>query len=367
MKKIGIVTYVNLNNYGSVLQATALAEYLNSRLFSVEILNIDSKVLIHRLEPCLFQKNIFSFLRNVLLRFKHPIYFYRWFKRRLIFKKFRKKMPYLSKKKISRKLLGRIENEFDYFISGGDQVWNLFNTDGDTRFMLDFINDSNKRKSYSASLGRTFINKRYEKLAIDEIKKFSNVLVREQQSAFLLKNKYGIEAKDVMDPVLLLDSHDWKKFEDKTFIQKNYVLFYSIVDNKEYLDAAQSYAVSINKKLYIINSGFVNFKGKNVVLNTPSPNRFLSVFKNASCAIVASFHGVAFCIIYHIDFICFNFIGEKDPRILNLLKICHLENRLCSNESGFSIDPINWKEVDERINCRRKSDVSLLLEELSDV
>lgn len=368
MKKIGIVTYINLNNYGSVLQATALADFLDSNGYDCKIINIDSKVLTKRLEPSLFNKNFLIFVKNILVRIKHPIYFIRWSKRKMIFSLYRKGIPYLTKEKYNRSSLPLLEQQFDCFISGGDQVWNLYNTDGDTRFMLDFVNDSKKMKSYSASIGRTFINEEYESVAVANIRRFSSVLVREEQTAKLLFEKYNIFARHVLDSVFLLKHDRWEKYADPSYKKTNYVLFYSIANCVQYLNAAKRYANSHERKLLVINSGFVNFPVDGFLLKTPAPNTFLSMFRNASCAIVASFHGVAFCIIYHIDFVCFNFIGTKDVRILNLLNICGLQDRLITNPDSFvDIDPISWESVDKKLDEKRKIDISIFLESLNNV
>ena len=82
---------------------------------------------------------------------------------------FRKKYLNLTTEVRTKDELNILNEEFDIFITGSDQVWNYNITDGDMTYLLDFA-DIEKRNSYAASFGIIDIDEKYR----NEYKKLLN-------------------------------------------------------------------------------------------------------------------------------------------------------------------------------------------------
>ena len=70
----------------------------------------------------------------------------------LLFNNFLKKNMTFTPE-IEKDELSNLNELYDCFISGSDQVWNLDITKQDSAFFLDFVDEKKKRKTYAASFG----------------------------------------------------------------------------------------------------------------------------------------------------------------------------------------------------------------------
>src|SRR5699024_3676865 len=112
---------------------------------------------------------------------------------------------------------------------------------------------------------------------------------------------------------------------------KEYVFFYT--NAKEQINEFLATGYSMDKTEYHILSShvtprdFLNLQKK--VKFSMSPEQFLAEIKNAKLVVTASFHCLAFAIIFHKPVVAI-LTGDKgkDERVLNLLRICGLEHRI---------------------------------------
>ena len=135
MKKIGIITIYDNDNYGNRLQNYAtqciLEKFGDANVETIKNqgnLNKKSKYFIYQLKK----------IKNLLKRKRS--------KRYLLFKEFNKNIK-LSKKNFD---FYKVKNfQYDYYIIGSDQVWNLKLNYGDENYFLDFVIDDKKKKGKS--------------------------------------------------------------------------------------------------------------------------------------------------------------------------------------------------------------------------
>lgn len=334
--KIGIITYHRSNNVGALLQNYALQQVLNSCEFKTETIDYQCKY-IEQNNRILFGKNLKTNIKK-LLEFNVLI------KREKKFQNFRKKYLEISSKRYNNSNIQICNNDYDVFISGSDQVWNMNLNGADYNYLLEFVKDDTKKISYAASFGYTSIPKEFEEKTISLLKRFKFITVREEQSKKLL-NEYNINSEVVLDPTLLLEEQKWNSIIKNKKITKKFVFIYMVAYTPKLLDEAKKYAEKHNYDIYCMHYNYKNFKNVKNLRNT-SPDEFLYYIKNAEYIYCSSFHAVCFSIIFKK-----NFVAALDPnknnnnsRLITLLNNLELSNRVLVN-NGQKFEKIDYEKV----------------------
>ena len=171
MKKVAIVTIYDNNNYGNRLQNYATQEVMRKLNFDATtlknsyLLNKDctnAKYIVQVIKFCV--RYIQGYVKN--------------FTRRVRFNEFNKNIK-LSKKYVTKYNIAKLNEKFDYFVCGSDQVWNP-----EFRRMTEFdlleFADNKKKVSFSASFGSSVLDDEYLNKTEKELKKFKAISVREE-------------------------------------------------------------------------------------------------------------------------------------------------------------------------------------------
>lgn len=326
--QIRIVTFFKERNCGAVLQAYALTKYLEKTGNIVEILNYD---------PFYGKKyGTANIVKRIILSGVHFI-------QNCKFKNFRNKNLNLSEKIISAEEIHRLPS-CDLYITGSDQVWNPYLTDGyDDIFFLNFITDA-KKMSYSASYGREDFSEEYLNTIKRFIKDYLAVSVRESSFCEVLTDA-GIKANYTVDPVFLFDKAFYKAIERKSKYS-NYCLIYTKSETDDIWEYARIIAEKRNLK--IIDTSKIK-KMPGVYKTNPliDPYDFLGLIDGADIVLTNSFHGTAFSIIYNKEFYCMS-AGDANARLVSLLSHTGLTNRMISGKS-FEIKTIDYNYANKRI------------------
>lgn len=328
-KKAGILTFHDADNLGAVLQAYALQNTLE------DICGVDAEIIDYRCEKISATKRakksggIKGFLKYIIMSAYYTV-------KRHGFDSFRKEHLRLSDKVYVKDNVSECKNNYDYFICGSDQVWNPQCTDGDTTYLLDFVDENSKKYSYAASIGNCkFSNADAEWLKL--IDEFSRISVREESAAKQLQD-FGIKNAAVHpDPVFLLSDEQWKRVMSKRLTDKKYVLVYLVLPDVNVMKAAEEYAEKNGLKL-ISNKQSAEF-----ILHN-SPSEFLSWIFNAECVFTNSFHGSAFSLIMkkklYADIRMQN--GETNTRVSELLdKVGCGKNKLSVTDCGRAVSAVD--------------------------
>ena len=352
--KISIITRHAIANYGSILQAIATEKIFQKFGLETEIINYipESERIENLVESYIANSHIWN--KNTITRFTY--------KRlqnkniRVMNKKFlsyQQKYLNLTKKEYhSKEELIKYKPKADIFCTGSDQVWGAIGSEKyDTNYYLDFIDEKDVAISYAASFGKDNICQELNDNLFSLMRKYKNILVREDSAVDILKKSNVKNVEQVIDPTLLLDSKDWSNIcIDKKLVKEDYILIYQLHHNKNLDKYAKKIAKKTGKKLIRINtSKYFKYKnGKFIYL--PSPGEFLSYIKYADLVVTDSFHGTCFSLIYNKEFVDIlpNVTGT---RLLSILKLFDLENRLITNFDDISIldNKINYKEVNKKI------------------
>lgn len=352
MKEIRIctLTHHTVPNYGAILQAYALQKAIKHIGYTSEILNYNSERVQYNYY-LKFPKR--KSLKNLISFFiRHP----KFKKRNKLFKTFIENEIILSKKEYTRNTLIDANDQYDLFIVGSDQVWNLSINEGDTTYMLDFVNDKEKKGAYAASFGYSKIPDEYLNKTLCYLKDFNYLNVREKSGQQLIKEKLNIDANVTIDPTLLLNKEEWEKFTKKG--NDKYILVYNLNKLQNIENAAKYLSKEENIKIIDINSYSTKI----------GPIDFINLFYNAQYVFTSSFHGMAFSIIFNKNF----YFGIKETnkinsRITDLANILSLESRNVENFlETKKVTEIDYEIVNNKLSELRKSSNTILKNMIDD-
>lgn len=324
--KAGVVTFQSANNYGAVLQAYALQEYLSDHFAETSIINyhnanIDKSYKKPSLEDIVKQPKGYLF-RTI------QYYLYRGKFNKI--EEFRRKHLNLTKI-YSEDTVKDALHEADIFITGSDQVWNYLIIGRDPSYFLEFAK-SKKTCSYAASFGVSDIPIEYQAFYKESLQYIDYISVRENQGKHIVEELKSGRVDVLPDPTLLLPLSEWNKIKKPPKYFGRYILVYKITASENLLKFAK--LISRKTKLPIIyipndlKSGIVGTVKLNV-----GPEEWLGYIDNAEYVITNSFHGTVFSILFRKRFFCevSTKVNPSTSRLKTLLELFDLEDRIIGN------------------------------------
>lgn len=355
MKRIGITTITilvdneNAYNYGNKLQNYALQEFLRKNAFEAETIKYKFTTPKYNLKKEEIKEN----KQNIIQVIDDG---WRIIKRKLFSKTIAEKklqriekfknftdanIRYNSKIYDQNSNFDKLNEQYDYFITGSDQVWNPY-CEGSNEFYYLTFAPKNKRIAYAPSIAVNSIPEEAKKDYKKWISEIKNVSIREDVGKEMLKKEFDIDAKLVCDPVFLLTKDMWKKIAKKVENPQKYFLIYILgKKNIETKKAIKKLEKKYNMKgidLYTRDDKNSSFSG---------PEEFLGLLDNAEFVLTDSFHGTAFASIFEKPMIIVdrktNSASTKmNSRIESLLRLLEVENRsaeyILNNPNELNID-----------------------------
>ena len=361
--KVCVITRHSIPNYGSLLQTYATQkaiEKLNHECEIIDYTRNDEKGKKKLRTKC---KNSKKWNKNFLTRYLYYIIQTLNLYSDIKFKKFRKKMliqtpiEYSSEEELKKEL-----PIADIYCAGSDQLWGkIGNIECDSTYFLSFVPSNCKCISYAASIGKEKISNEIKKNIRDYLPRFSTILVREQSAMDIIKKEKINKVDLVLDPTLLLNRDEWNKLCSNIKIKKKYVLVYQLHDNKKMQKYAKRFAKKVGLPLIRIcpNTQSILRGGRPIFL--PTPNEFITYFKNADYIVTDSFHGTVFSIIFNKNFIDI-LPEETSTRITNILEIFNLKSRILKSYEDFSLinKIIDYTEVNKNVEKSRQKSLEKL-------
>ena len=137
--------------------------------------------------------------------------------------------------------LKNLNNKFDIFIVGSDQVWRGIELFGKkNHYFFDFVNNDKKKIAYAASFGVDHWegDEKLTKKIKPLIKKFNYISVREESGINICEKIFEIDnAVCVLDPTLIIDRQDYQSilddWKDRNHLKKKYVAHMLLDDTKQ--------------------------------------------------------------------------------------------------------------------------------------
>ena len=343
--KIGIVTWFNSGNFGTILQAIGLYDYLSkdNDCYFMEYCDTNKITNAPLFETFFYKAKLiikWIFFDTVLFIIRRGN-IKKGYKIAKLFRKYKKCSTLLAM--ICNKLRG-----FDCFITGSDQIWNPYYLS--EFYLLSFVPASIPRLSYSSSIGIESIPTGLEEIYQRNLSKFKNIAVREKVAENLLKTLLKRnDVRTVLDPVFLLSAKEWK---EKFFIQQreeNYIFCYFIGNTIDNSDAiAHIKDMTKIKRIICVPSE----EYQNIQLSekdeTAGVEDFISYIVNAALVCTDSFHATAFSLIFNKQFIVFKRFFDNDKksqnsRLLDMLSEYGLSKRMY--RENFCYESIDYDFV----------------------
>lgn len=364
-KKIGLMTWHHVENYGTAYQAYALARSIENLGFDVELIDYRRKS-----DAPLMQLSVLSLIKTLVHPQKNN--YTRIYSKDCIkplFDMFYSNNFKYTSRCISNQDFNKLNSEFDGFVCGSDQIWgpDWF----DNRYFLKFVVDKRRKIAYAPSFG---VKRIYDEDIAFQIKEcldeFVNLSARESSACTLITELIG--RKDVpcvLDPVFLLETDTWNDIMVAEESNIEYALIYFLKNNDEYFQYAVNLAKKKNLEVKIMHS---TQSEDNIFANmdNPAPEKFLGEIRNASFVFTDSFHVTALAIIFEIQFLTFNKtkdLCEKDRncRIVDLFDCLGINNHIYDSSIDFCDNTIDYLFVKKKLSKLKVESLNYLQKALS--
>ncbi len=311
--KLGILTFVHTGDIGALCQAYAMQHLFTQAGADCELVDYCCPAIQSAHDPKMLWRR-----KGIKAKLAAPLQYFVYQKRLRQFRSFEKRYMRFSRMQYTRSTISGCQEIYDGIVTGSDQVWNPELTDGDMTFFLDFVTDAPKKHSYAASIGISDFSEEYKNTCLDLIRQFAVVNVREQSAQKLLA-KEKITAGRVLDPTLMLEKEHWMRFVGERPIKEPYIFTYLIPEKDGTPEAVVSFAEKEGYRVYGARKGVRPLKGTRV-LNTLSPEAFLTWLYHADMTVVGSFHGLCFSILFQKKFLVTSSLSAKrNSRLEDLL------------------------------------------------
>lgn len=358
--KIGIVTFHNAENYGAILQCTALKNVIRHFGYQCEVVDYHNHAIEYD-----YKLKLSSLVAGGK---KHPI--------ETILRMPLKVLHLYTQRIRKRKFQNDIKNLCypqpldeiapDILVFGSDQIWNPLLTGHDTFYLGDIETNTTIRKiAYAASLG--FGNPCFLKSNKHLLCNFDAISVRESSLVETLSD-VQIHADVTLDPTLLLNKEQWDSILSipSESNRKPYVFAYGIRDKKATESSARRLADSLGLEL-VTACSFATFTiGE--ILNTSggyaTVSQFVELIRNAAVVVTDSFHGTAFSVIYEKPFYSLKYGNTGDSRAHSLLSQLNLLECFVPINHAFNKIPA-VKNYSSEFNALRDNSLSFLKNSLS--
>ena len=352
--KIGLITFHDTTNFGSLLQTYGLYKKINDLGYECEVVDYQCENIVRREIPKPFR---FSFNPKALL------------KEFLFYRVQRKKYKQLSRflhsemclsKRCDRKTIAAIKNNYDCFVIGSDITWGMDIIDKDLTYFLNFETNRTKKTAYSASIGNPWTDE--DKLLIEPLlREFRYIAVREEESADWVEELTHKRPQVVCDPTMLIKSEKWQKYCHRTKDMGEYVLVYFDTRNRDCLKKAKEYAQKNGLRVKLIGYGL---PVRGVELVSPlSLEDFLSLIFNAAFVVTASYHGMLFSIYFNRQFVYYN--RAHKSRMNTLARKLKVTERDGLEHDALQMKPVDYDVVNAAVEEYRNHSINCLKELLA--
>ena len=326
--KVAIITIQDINNYGNRLQNYATQIILEKRGYDViSLMNTNLEGLEKKIN-ILYTSGLY-----------HSILYAKCIKKnqRLVnFILFDKKYIKLSDKMYKKDVdNSNLNNKFDFFVVGSDQVWNPKINLAKRLDLLEDI-DFNKSISLSASIGVSELNEEEMQRFNRALPNIKHISVREDEAKELLQPYAKSKIEVLVDPTMMITVSEWEKIEVKpNFIEdRDFIVVYCLGDfSRERSNFIKHIAKENNYQIIeLMNSNNVEY--------TSGPSEFLYLIHHAKLVCTDSFHACVFSILFDTQFYVFereNEIISMNSRIDTLLRKFDLEEHRKKDYTDYSI------------------------------
>lgn len=363
--EVGIITIIG-ENFGNRLQNYALQEVVKAQGCNVETINNRPinygifNTIKHKLKDqgivCLIIETFYALLRRFNFIGKKQLINHK----KEAFNQFNDKYINLTDYWISENNIPKnLDDRYDFFIAGSDQIWNTECRYGSSIDFLTFA-QKHKRITFSVSFGTDVLNDKYNEIYKRYILEIPYLSIREKSGKKIIKELTGRESLLLSDPIILLDKETWlilSKPSNKPnnkymlvcflgIITKSYEIFIKDIAKKSKLDIVRLFDISQPKHY------------------AADPCQYIDYINSASIICTDSFHASAFSILLNKPFIVFDRIDKfsnMSSRVETLLEKYNLQSRhfhnIIDREQIYDID---YTHVSKIIESERSKSIDYI-------
>lgn len=241
-----------------------------------------------------------------------------------------------------------LNSDCDMFMVAGESVWSYeyYKVLGKT-FFLDFVPDDKKKIAYAVSLGKN--QNAIPTLALSQltnlIQRFDSVSVCQEQDVNLLKDNFGAEGLQVLEPAFLLPQEDYEPFVQKGSVEAagQYILSFLEDWTDENREVLQQ--IAEERKLRLLQ----------VSRQKTEVEDWIKYIANAECVVSEDYYDIVFSMIFSHPV-----IGAKKQTIVNQTDIERM-NAVIAMERQRSIEWLKEelqkpKAIYKNIRCVTKKE-----------
>ncbi len=353
MKKIGVITFHDYDNYGAILQSYALQKRLNELGNEAEIIDYSCPFIHHTFGlNSLRTRGLITYLYTAI---GHICYL----PRRRKCNRFRKQIRY--SRPVTETDLPDVGREYDCYISGSDQIWDYKLTNFDRTYFLPFVGEEKKKYSYAASLGEHLPPPEYEEEYKRLLSDYDCILSREEYGADAISRFTGEKPPVVCDPTLLLSGAEWAAFCKTPQRKGKYILVYQLGLSMKMIKAAKKIAKEIGCRIEYVPFPLVGAVRCHMNLSA-GPAEWLGLFQNAEYILTDSYHGVIFALLFNRPFFTIAKGHHVNRRVEELLERVDLSGRIIDDNIPDIRTPVDFSHANQAIADFREYSMKLLKE-----
>ena len=356
--KIGILTFHRSQNYGALLQALGLQQFLENQGHNVSF--IDYWPAYHSEMYKHFSWKEFTSLSNKA-KVKYLVTFFGTFVRLSI------------RHRNTRRFIDKYfhithDDYYDLVIYGSDQIWRKHHRPGcdgyNPIYFGDGLINTPHKVAYAASMGIIEVNNdKDHHFLSNSFNNFDAISVREVDLHDYIVKEFGLSFPLVLDPVFLLTQDQWAtKTNPKYLPHRKYILYYrlqNIADSDVIVNE-----VSRQTGLSIIElRGYVplGHYGKRYRF-TADAEEMITLINGAEIVVTSAFHGVAMSLCFQKQFL---YASQKQQanRVFSLLSQVDLTNRIVV-DNIIPKEPIDYVSVNKKLMALQSESRLWLLSQL---
>lgn len=354
MSRVGILTFPNSPSFGASLQMYALYKALSDLGLDVEIINYKNDFMKK-------QKHMTAHMSSIG-RVKARLSSVLDLHGRKEFERFEKQVAMFPLQEISStEELNDLNNRYDYFVCGSDQVWNPKITGNDMNYFFTFCANDAKKISYAASFGLNEIPNELKKCFSDALLHFKKLSVREERGLNIVKELTNCEATLVVDPTMLLPKSAWEELAKQVRSLPAHYIAKFIFNNDEQVNKfIQRLSEETGLPIITIGGNALSFLKKGRYTGSIGPQEWLYTIKSADYVVTDSFHGAAFSIIFERNLFV-STASSTNSRLITLCNNFELQGTIIQDNPNFSFNNrIDYSIVDALMQHKRKQSIDFL-------
>ena len=375
--RIAITTWCDWENAGTFFQLYGLYSFLKSKGHDVKVVNYKKRSPKDYISRGLFYflSQPFSLLQQKLKRKRHSKemavltkpYEKELRKRKTVFQEEFGKLEFTEPVETEEDFR-KLNDEFDAFIVGSDQVWNASMLN--RRYFLDYVEKGKIKASFGHSMGSGTVLPYQRKVFKKYLESFNYIAVREKKLADILNNELQQNVEHVLDPSMLVTKDEYLRLArlPEQFEENSYALCYFMPRNEQQKQVVENYAKQHNLKIVVMAMLLDDYKLKvGEMYVEAGPREFLGLIANAAVVFTSSFHCTIFSILFNKDLYVFGQKAATKTADINQRYVEQLAtygiNRLIGWGQDISPEiqkPIDYEKVNAIFEARRNGSIHYL-------